>query len=318
MPLGNIRTQARVDKLLRNVSQKQIVAGLVADQVLTNVNVVQMTGLIGKTGNDHLRIEADLVGGETPYPQYISQVKDSDRYVIEKHGLKSVITEEDFANEEDPWDVRIDRTEDVSGKLKLSKEFALATQLTNTAVLTNNVTLAGTDQFSDYTNSDPIERFKTARESVYDGVGMDLRTPGGIAIVPWNVRETLRFHTKLIENIKYTIDASKGISDVQLADVLGVNKLVVPFGRYNNSKEGQADVLTPIWGKHIVFGWVPQTGKKNMLTLGFQPTFKTKGVRVFRNRIDDPPNAEKILVDHFYDLLITTVGAGYLIKDAIA
>jgi len=315
--LGNIRTQARVDKLLVGVSQRQNVAGLIGDQVLTNVSVKQQTGLLGKYKNGHLRIEADLVGGETPYPQYISDVHESDRYVLEKHGLKSVITEEDFMNEEQPFDVRSDRTMDITDKLKLSKEFALATQLTNTAVLTNNVTLSGTDQLSDYANSDPIGRFKTARESVYEGVGMDLREPGAFAIVPWNVRETLRFHTKLIENIKYSIDASKGLSDAQLADVLGVNKMMVPFARYNSAKEGQTDTLIPVWGKHIVFAWSPPTGRKKMLTLGFQAR-KRNGIRVFRYAIKDPPNAEKVLVDHEYDLLITTVGAGYLIKDAIA
>ena len=315
--LGDIRNQARVDKLLVGVSQRQNVAGLIADDVLTRVQVVQTTGLLGKYGVGHLRIEADLVGGETPYPQYISEVTQSDRYVLEKHGLKSVITEEDFKNEEQPFDVRADRTMDVTDKLKISKEYALATQLTNTSVLTNNTTLSGTDQYSAYSTSDPIGDFNVARNSVYEGIGMDLREPVGLAIVPWNVREMLRFHTKLVENIKYTIDASKGITDMQLADVLGVNKMLVPFARYNSAKEGQTDVLTPIWGKHIVFAWSPPAGRKKMLTLGFQPQRKS-GIRVFRNRIDDPPNAEKILVDHEYDLLLTTIDAAYLIKDAIA
>jgi hypothetical protein len=316
--LGSIRNRARVDKLLVNVSQEQpSEGGFICEDVLTRIQVVQETGLIGSTDNDHLRIEADLVGGETPYPQYRSTVKQADRYVLEKHGLKSIITEEDFANEEAPWDARRDRTRQVTGKLRRSKEFALAAQLTDTAVLTNNTTLSGTDQYNDYSSSDPIGDFKTARLSVYDGAGVDLRMPGGKAIVPWNVRETLRFHTALIDNIKQVVDASKGISDMQLADVLGVNKILVPFARYNTSKRGQADSLAPIWGKHIVFMWSPDVGTKEMITLGFQPR-RRNDVRVFRNRMDDPPNAEKILVDHEYDLLLTQVDAAYLIKDAIA
>lgn len=316
--LGSIRNRARVDKLLVNVSQEQPAdQGFVADNILTNVNVVQDTGLIGRSDNDHLRIEADLVGGETPYPQYRSTVKQADRYVLETHGLKSIITEKEFANEEQPWDVRRDRTRQITGKLRRSKEFALADKLTDPLILTENTTLSGSAQFNDYASSDPIGQFKTARLSVYEGVGMDLRMPGGLAVVPWNVRETLRFHPALVENIKHVIDASKGLSDTQLADVLGVQRMLVPFARYNAAKRGQVDDLQPIWGKHIVFAWSPNSGTKEMITLGFQPKRKSD-VRVFRNKVDDPPNAEKILVDHEYDLLLTDITAGYLIEDAIA
>ena len=312
-----VRNRARIDKLLVNISRKQKLEGTIADEVLTSVNVVQQSGLIGKYDKSHLRIVHDLVGGETPYPQIVASVKDSDRYSLEKHGLKGVVTEEDKKNEEQPFDARKDKTQDLTDKITLGRELALSTTLTDTGVITKNVTLAGTDQFNDYDNSEPLERFNVARASIYDNTGQIVEAKGGFAIVPWNVMNQLKFHPALIENIKHTVNMQQGLSLQQLKASMGVDRIMMPWARYNNSKEGQADVLTPIWGKNIVFGYAPRNGSKRIETLGFDIK-RRSNVRVFVKAIDDPPNADKILVDIEYDFLLTETDAAYLIKDAIA
>ena len=310
-------TRAREDRLLSNVSRRHNVEGLVADQILTGVKVKKSTGLIGKYGNEHLRIVHDLVGGMTKYPRITVDTKDSDRYILEKHGLSVTLSEEERDNEMQPFDARSDATMDVTDRLLLGREKAIADVLTSTSILTNNVTLSGTDQFNDYDNSEPLERFKTARASIYAKTGKDIRMPGGFALMTWDVENQLAHHPELLELYKYTSSMGAGLNLAQLTQALKVNRIILAASQYDSSKEGQTSNVIPTWGKNMVFGYAPRGGTKRMTTLGFNVR-KTSSVRVFRNNLISPPNAELIQVDHTYDDLITDVGAAWLIKDAVA
>jgi len=312
-----IRNRARIDKLLVNISRRRNVEGLVASQVLTSVFVKQDSGLIGKYDKSNLRIEHDIVGGDTPYPRVSASLKTSDRYSLEKHGLSGTITEEDMDNEEQPFDARKDRTMELTDKIKLGREIALATPLTDTGTLTNNVTLSGTSQFNDYTNSTPLEVWATARESIYDNSGQVVEMRGGFAIVPWQVFNQLKFHPNLIENIKHTVNMKSGLTFQQLADSIGVERILIPWGQQNTAKEGQTDVIASIWGNNMIIGFAPRSGTKRIETLGFHVA-KRDDTRVFVNQLGNPPNADEIMVDIEYDFLLTEVGAAFLIKDAIA
>lgn len=311
-------TRARVDKLLTDVSRRHNVEGLIADEVLTKVTVEKQTGLIGKYGNEHLRIVHDLVGGMTKYPEITVDTKNSDRYVLEKHGLKTTISEEEINNEELPFDARKDATIDVTDRLLLGREYALSSILTSTSVLTNNTTLSGTDQFNDYDNSKPLEVFRAARESIYAKTGKDTEMAGGFAIVPWDVMNALCYHPDLLDLYKYVSSVGNGLSREQLKSAMKVDRILVALSQYDTSKEGQTASIAPTWGKDIVFGYAPRTGSKRIQSLGFNVRQTGADVRTFVKSIDDPPNSEMILVDHMYDDLITDTGAGYLIKDAVA
>ena len=59
-----------------------------------------------------------------------------------------MITEEDKENEEQPFDAKKDLTMELTDKIKLGKEVALATPLTDTGTISENVTLSGTDQYN--------------------------------------------------------------------------------------------------------------------------------------------------------------------------
>lgn len=310
-------TRAREDKLLTNVSRRHNVEGLVAGEILTGVTAKKSTGLIGKYGNEHLRIVHDIAGGMTQYPKITVDTKDSDRYVMVKHALGVLVSEEEKNNEEQPFDALKDATADVTDRLMLGRERALSSVLTDTAVLTNNKTLSGTDQWSAYSTSNPLGNFRTARTSIYDKTGKDVRQKGGFAILPWDVAEWLSFHPDILELYKYTGSMGAGVNNEQLRAAMKVDRLIFASSQYDSSAEGQTPVITPTWGKHCVFGYAPRGGSKRQQSLGFTVS-KTASHRVFKSRIDDPPNAERILVDITYDDMITDVGCGYLIEDAVA
>ena len=154
--MGATQQRAIVDKLLTNVSNQLIPEGYISEMILPELKVVQTTGLIGKYSNDHLRIIDTRVGGKGEYPMVDTVVRSSDAYKLQDHALKEILVEDDFDNVEKPFDAEQDSTVALTTHLWLEKEKGLADALSDTAVITNNVTLAGADQWSAYSTSDPL------------------------------------------------------------------------------------------------------------------------------------------------------------------
>lgn len=307
--------KAIVDKLLTNVSQMYVPEGYISEMVLPVLQSKQKTGKIGKYGKDHLRIEHALSGGRAAYRRVEPVVRSSDSYSIESYGLEGMVTEDDYDNVEQPFDAEKDEVTGLSTLIWLNKESALASSLTSTAIITQNTTLVGTQQFSDYSNSDPIGVFKTARLAVYDGCGL----PPNMAIVPWKVANTLAYSPAILDALGFAQNRAGQLSEAELAKALGVEKLLIPKAKYNSAKEGQSDVLADVWGDDILMYYAPASAGKYQTSLGYHVQLSGRGSkRVTKYAINNPPNATGITCDDSYDFVITTVGAAYLIKDCLA
>lgn len=306
--------KAQVDKLLTGISNKIVPEDYISEEILPMVQVVQSSGLLGAYGNNHLRIETTITGGKNEYPRVDTRQYSTQQYFIQKHGLSDIISEEDFANVEAPFDAELDTTDELVTKLWLGKEKSLADTLTDTAIITQNVTLSGTDQYSDYTNSDPLADFATARSTIYGATGKVPDT----AIMSWDVWNVLRYHPAFLESLGYNRMRPGGLTVEEVATSMDVKRLLIGKAVYNSAKEGQADAIAPVWGKHIIFAVAPMTAAKRQISLGYR--FQQFGGprRVHKFPVQDPPNAKKILVDDSYEQLISNASAGYLIKDAIA
>lgn len=303
------------DQLLTNVSSIFVPEGYVSEDVLPLVTSKQKTGKLAKYGNNHLRIEHALAGGRGEYRRVEPITRSTTGFEIESHGLSGVVTEDDYSNVQVPYKAEEDETLGLSTLIWLNKENALAGTLTSTSVITQNTTLSGTAQFNDYANSDPLDKFKTARLAVRDGCGL----PPNFAVMDWKVANTLAYHPGILEALGFTQNRAGQLSDQELAKALGVERLYIAKAMYNSAKEGQADVLAALWGKHIVFGVAPVKAAPYQVSLGYRVALEGRSQkRVFKSPVSNPPNSTEVLVDDAYDFLISNVGAGYLIKDAIA
>lgn len=312
--MAGTQIAAQVDKQLTNISNKIMPMGYICEQILPLVNVKQSTGKLGAYGTSHLRIETSLTGGKNKYKQVDTRNYSTQVYMCEKHGLKDIISEEDYANVEAPFDAETDTTDELTTLLYLEKEKGLADSLASTSILSQNVTLSGTDQLSDYTNSDPLGRFATARSVIFNSVGMAPDT----AIMSWDVWNIVRYHPDLLVNLGYNYNRPGGLSVDEMARALDVKRVLIGEAVYESANEGQTSSIASVWGKHIVFAVSPTTAAKRQVSLGYR--FQQFGAprRVFKNPVTDPPNSKKILVDDTYDQLLSTVTAAYLIKDAVA
>ncbi len=308
---------AIVNKLLTKVSQAIVPIGFVADTVFTKKSVVQYTGLIARYGNDHLRIVTNITGGKNGYMQVETTTRTSDSYSIKERALKDVLTKEDYANVEDPFDAERESVEFLTKRMLVIKEKGIADTLTSLSTYdaTNRVTLSGTAQFNDYDNSDPYAVFSTAFNAVRDDTGM---IPD-VAYMDWRVFNKLKNHPAFIDRVKYVQNPKGGLSAQEMASALDLRKIHVAGSVYNNSKLGQVDDITPIWGKHIVLMISPEQGALMQMTMGYDLTLAGGGARTIRKVAqDEPVGSNKIMITESYDHIITNADAGYLIEDAIA
>lgn len=307
--------RALVDKLLTDASSAYTPSNFICEQILPFLGVVQSTGKLGKYGTDFLRIENSRVGGRGKYRTVEAITRSTTSYEIESHGLEGLVTREDYRNVEQPFDAERDETMGLSTLLYVEKELMLAQTLSNTSVMTNNETLSGTAQLSDYTNSDPVGVISDAHDAVYDTCG----NRANVAIMNVAVRNKLRYHPKLLDTLGFKYNRPGGLKDEELALALSVDKILVGEAMYESAKEGQASSLAPIWGKHLILAVCPDKAELMQSALGYRLGFKNKQPRQVRKwAVNNPPESTAILVEDEYQFLISNAGAGCLIQNAIA
>ena len=307
--------KAIVDKLLTNVSSMYVPEGYISESILPNLSVKQKSGKLGKYGNNHIRIVNAKMGGRGRAARFEPIVRDSDLYLIESHGLEGLVTEDDYDNVEEPFDAEKDETLGLTTTLWTAKEFAIASVLFDTAVITQNVTLSGTSQYNDYVNSKPLEDFRDAQNAILDGCG---QMPNR-AIMSQKVFNALKYHPAILRTLGFSDNRAGTLKLAEIAHAIGVEILHVGDAAYNNAKLGQADSLEQIWGDSILMYYAPKTAQKYQQSLGYYMTMKKRGPRrVFKFNVNNPPNSKGIIVQDDYQFALTNVKCAYLIKDAIA
>lgn len=307
--------RAQVDKLLTGVSSAYVPKGFICEQVLPTVQSKQYSGLLGKYGTSHLRIENSVKGGRGKYRQVETRVYTTTSYVIEGHGLEGFISKEDYANVEEPFDAERDEVMGISTSLWLEKEKTLADALMSTSVITQNTSLSGTSQFNDYANSDVLGVVTTAQNTILGSVGI---LPN-LAIMDIYVWKVLRYHPQLLNSLGYKWDRPGGMSQDEMAKALGVDQVLFGSARYESAKEGQTSSLASVWGKGIVFAIAPQKAEIMQKSVGYliRPT-GSQPRKVYKESNFNPPGSTKVLVEDEYDMLISDANCAYLIATAVA
>jgi hypothetical protein len=308
------QTNAIVDNILTDLSNKINPIGYISEMILPTVEVKQTTGLLGAYGSSHIRLVSSIVNGKSNFNNVDTRSYSTQQYNIELHGLSDLVTEQDRANVERPFDAEIDTTDELTGLLWTDKEKQLADALGSTSVLTNNTTLSGTDQYNDYAASDPLGDFATARSAVYSNVGI----APDLAIMDWATAEQLRYHPQLLDSLGFKEQRPGGLTTPEFTRALNVQRVLIGSAVYNSAAEGQADSIEAIWGKNVVFAVAPTESKKRQVSLGYR--FQQFGTprKVTKMQSNERPGATKIFVEDSYQQLISNADAAYLIKDAVA
>lgn len=119
----------------------------------------------------------------------------------------------------------------------------------------NKVTLSGTDQWSDYTNSDPISDITTGRAAARADMGIY----PNVLVLGAAVMEKLRWHPQILELIKYS---QRGVvTEDILAALLAFDKVIVGQSVY----AADDGTITDLWGKKAALVYVPMDEQMNVM-----------------------------------------------------
>lgn len=302
------KTDVVVDPVLSNVSKAYSNEMYVATTILPVFKVAKQSGKYyiydkAKFRRNSTKRAAGAKANEVEYGLTTAS------FEAEDHALK----------EKTPWEIikqadsalapESDAAENVTEQLMIDAEVALATTMAATATITQNTTLSGTSQWSDYTNSDPITDVKTARQTVQKAIG---RKPNTM-IMSQEVFDTLSEHPDVIEKIKYS---ALGVATEELlARLFKVEKVIVAAAIYETATEGATSSMGYIWGKHCWVGYIAPSARLRSITIGFTFQYGDGAVKKWD---DEDAEARYVRVNKNYVQKLVATEAVYLIKNAVA
>lgn len=161
----------------------------------------------------------------------------------------------------------------VVNNILLDHEKAVAAIATDTAQLTQNVTLSlATQKYTDKLNSTPLDDASTARLAMKFVPYAASLNPGSgmlVAIMAPPVVEALRLHPDIL-GMFTNQDGPLSLSNI--AEALGVNRVIV-----SAAQKTVAGTTSYVWNNDIVFAWVNPARQRNTMTFGFTPMTRMPG-----------------------------------------
>jgi len=126
----------------------------------------------------------------------------------------------------------------------------------------NRVTLSGTGQWSDYTNSNPV----TAIMDAMDGM---IQRPN-IGVIGRLAFTKVCQHPKVVGSIFANAGNTGIVTADQIAGLLGLDKLLVGEGFVKTARPGQTVSMARVWGKHMSLLYIdPNGGPFDMPSFGW-------------------------------------------------
>jgi hypothetical protein len=232
------------------------------------------------------------------------------QYECEEYGLEVPIDDRERRNADAGADIEIAGVEKATGMIMTGREKRLADLLTSATTITQNTTLSGTDQWDDYTNSDPIGDVDTARSTIHAAGSPNPNT----LVLGRESFDILKRHPNMLEAFKYN-PQSGIVTERMMAEFFGVDRVLVGNARYKTSNEGQTDALSYVWGKNAVLLYTPQSPSRYTPAATYSFVFTDRVVETYR----EPEHSVSVVrVREEMDEVVTSTSCAYLIKDAVS
>jgi len=233
--------QVHVDAILTNISvaymQRQ--ENFIADKVFPVVAVdKQSDKYFTYTKNDWFRDEAEVRtdGSESVGSGYNIA---TDTYYADVFAIHKDIGDQTRANADAPINVDREAAEFVTHRLLQRREQQFVNDFMSASVWGTDVTgvaaspsTGETVQWSDYTNSDPIEDIEAGKSGILSTTGFEANT----LVLGYEVFRQLKNHPDLVDRIKYT--SSQTITEDMLARMFDIERVLVAKSVKATNAEG--------------------------------------------------------------------------------
>lgn len=310
MPNPQVK-DVHIDQFLTNFSIAYSNKVYLARQVFPLCKVDKESDKFAIFGKENFDVDVDTKRAAGKLAREVDWTLSSDSYSCIEHALAKYIPKRVEDNADQPINPRLRTTKLLNDRLLLREEYELVTKVTDTGVITQNTTLSGTGQWSDYTNSDPVANVQTGASTINKATSID---PMDLVLfMGFPVWDKLRNHTKLISRIQYS---ALGVVTANLmAELFDVKAVVVSSCLKNTAKKGQTSSLDYVWGKDALLCYVPSNPALEEPAFGY--TFHTV-IGESRSWWDDGRKSTGIEVANIRDQKLCDAKAAYLIKAAVA
>ncbi len=305
---------AKVDKILSQFSQKYVNDNYISEQIFPALKVKEKTGNYAQYGTENLRHYTDQIW-RAPGTRAVSvdYSVSQGTYACRERAVEKRVPDEFKNNTDDPYDAKRDAVATCMDVLWVNQELALSATLNDTAVVTQNTTLSGTDQWSDYANSDPISDIETGIETIRAATGQQPNTI-------WMSRAVfskLKYHPDIREQVKYTGNARLNDEDLGsfLKSFFNVKNVYVGTAVYDTADEGQTASISDVWPKSFWIGFKNDSPTLMKSTMGYTFSDVPRKVDSYR---EESNVSDVVRVRYSYDQNLMDASLVYLIKAAIA
>jgi hypothetical protein len=316
-------TNGRVDQRLTDVLLAYTNPIYLADKIFPRVEVAEDTGFIPRMGKSHLRVKSSKRALYDESAHRMTYSVDSDlSYRIDYYDISVHCPDRLSKQTKMPFSVHRDAAFMAMESLKLEREVAAASMLTDTTVLTNNKVIDGSTnkKYTDLTNSTPEADFDAAMASVMDKTG---RNPNRV-IMSNKVTNALRRHsfakTVAASYISGGKSAAKSLSMNAFLEGLkawyGLDEILISSGIKVTSEQGQTETVGQVWNDDVLFYYAPANPTIMAPTFGMSlvvPGEERQGA--IRRTVED--KGDLVEAAWAYQDLLTDLDAGYLIKSAV-
>lgn len=310
-------TDVHIDVPLTQISVRYQNPEYIGTQVFPRVQVTDRSDKFfiydNASGNSKAWLRNDAkqraVGGATARGGYELS---TGSYSVIQYGFEHPIPDEVRKNSDQPLQPDADGITFCMDKVAMAQEKIIATLVNTSGNWTTNVTLSGTNQWSDYTNSNPFTDFKTARIAIRQQVAR----PANTIQMGLQTFEALALHPELLDRVKYTgtQDRPAMVTAQMMAALFMVDQVLVGGAVEETANEGATSSVSFIWGKHAWIGFVSPTPALNTPSAGY---IFSLGVVADRYR-EDWNKADVVRCLEDFDAKAVAAGAGYRIINAVA
>lgn len=238
--------------------------------------------------------------------EYIEKVVD--------YGLDDLIPNEDIQADNQGVDPMGTAVAYLANLVNLSREQRVAGLVFAGAsyVAPNQATLAGTSQWSDTVNSDPVA-------AIGNALDVPVMRPN-IAVFGQSTWTVLRRHPKIVQAVKGTAQGAGMVSRQEFADLFELQNVYVGAGFANQAKKGQAVNMARVWGKHAAFLYRDRAaGPQAGVTFGFTAEW---GGKFAPAPMPEPKlglsGAQRVRVGERVKELVVAKDLGYFFQNAVA
>ena len=310
------RSDVHVDAPLTQISIASMnqPGSFIAQQVFPRIAVTKESDKYFIFTKSHIfRSEVEVRGPSSPV-KHRGYALSTSNYSANEYATGILVADRIAQNSDAPLRPYEDATNIITHDMLMFIENNWAAEFMVTGTWTTNTTLTGTDQWSDYANSDPIKNIDDAKFAINGATGIptqELSVAMGSAV--WN---KMKRHPLLLAGFGGGMPGLKVLTKEIVANILEVKEILVSEAVWNTNVEGNStQTLARIVGKNCLVFYRPAAPSLMTPSCGY---FFSKSVsEIFRYRVDRR-RSEAVEISSIFDFKATDVDAGYLYINAVA